>query len=82
MPLTFQVITAIQEFIEAIEFYKKTTHFDDDACEKLTNLQIKMCETEDLRSMFVLYLRQFNPKYYSKEYLQVIMYILLIWYHS
>lgn len=67
----FKVITAIREFMQAIEGYNKNPRFNNDSKEKLKILQIKMCETEDLRSMLILLLRHFNPKYHSKQYLQV-----------
>lgn len=64
------VVTAIREFIQTVELYKKSTRLNKDGYENLAKLQIKICETEDLRSMFVLLLRHFNPKYHSKQYLQ------------
>lgn len=57
--------------MQAIEVYKKFTHLSKDDRDVLVNLQIKMCETEELRSLMVLLLRSYNPKYHSKQYLQV-----------
>ncbi|CAH2104707.1 unnamed protein product [Euphydryas editha] len=75
------VVTAIREFMQAIEVYKKSAHICNDDKEALHKLQMKMCETEELRSLFVLLLRLYNPRYHSKQYLQdliVTNHILLI----
>ncbi|XP_028171667.1 protein timeless [Ostrinia furnacalis] len=67
------VVTAIREFVQAIEVYKKFTHMCKDDQDALIQLQIKMCETEELRSLLVLLLRHYNPKYHTKQYLQDIV---------
>lgn len=64
------VVTAIREIIQAIDVYKKFSHICKDDQDALLKLQIKMCETEELRSLLVLLLRHYNPKYHSKQYLQ------------
>ncbi|KAG6454028.1 hypothetical protein O3G_MSEX008488 [Manduca sexta] len=64
------VVTAIREFVQAIEVYKKFSHICKDDQEELIKLQIKMCETEELRSLLVLLLRHYNPRYHTKQYLQ------------
>ncbi|CAD0196198.1 unnamed protein product [Chrysodeixis includens] len=64
------VVTAIREIIQAIEVYKKFTHICQEDQDALLKLQFQMCETEELRSLFVLLLRHYNPKYHSKQYLQ------------
>ncbi|CAB3249938.1 unnamed protein product [Arctia plantaginis] len=64
------VVTALREIIQAIEVYKKFSHISKDDQEALVNLQIKICETEELRSLLVLLLRYYNPKYNTKQYLQ------------
>ncbi|XP_068621502.1 protein timeless isoform X2 [Battus philenor] len=64
------VVTAIREFVQAIELYKKSPHTCEDDQEKLVILQMKMCEAEELRSLLVLLLRHYNPKYHPKQYLQ------------
>lgn len=64
------VVTAIREIIQAIEVYKKFAHMCKDDQEALVTLQIQMCETEELRSLLVLLLRHYNPKYHAKQYLQ------------
>ncbi|XP_063529184.1 protein timeless-like isoform X2 [Cydia strobilella] len=64
------VVTAIREFIQAIEVYKKFPHINTVDKDALITLQNKMCETDELRSLLVLLLRHYNPKYHSKQYLQ------------
>lgn len=66
-----QVVTAIREIIQAIDVYKKLPHVCKEDQDALLKLQLKMCETEELRSLLVLLLRHYNPKYHSKQYLQV-----------
>lgn len=65
------MVTAIREFVQAIEVYKKFAHICKDDQDALIELQVKMCETEELRSLLVLLLRHYNPQYHSKQYLQV-----------
>lgn len=66
-----KVVTAIREFVQAIEVYKKSAHICNNDKETLLKLQIKMSEAEELRSLLVLLLRHYTPKYHSKQYLQV-----------
>ncbi|XP_065357029.1 protein timeless isoform X2 [Calliphora vicina] len=64
------VVTAIREFLQAIETYKKVTHLSDEDRERLRLLQLQISSTEDLRNLFVLLLRRFNPSLHTKQYLQ------------
>lgn len=64
------VVTAIREFVQAIEVYKKSAHICNNDKEALLKLQTKMCEAEELRSLLILLLRHYNPKYHTKQYLQ------------
>ncbi|XP_047515532.1 protein timeless isoform X1 [Pieris napi] len=64
------VVTAIRELVQAIEVYKKSNHICQEDKEALIQLQMKMSETDELRSLLVLLLRHYNPKYHSKQYLQ------------
>lgn len=64
------VVTAIREFIQAIELYKKFPHLCKEDQDALIKLQLKICETEDLRSLMILLLRHYNPRYHTKQYLQ------------
>ncbi|XP_059048859.1 protein timeless isoform X2 [Achroia grisella] len=79
------VVTAIREFVQAIEVYKKIAHMCKEDQDALLKLQIKMCETEDLRCLLVLLLRHYDPKYHTKQYLQdliVTNHILLLFLDS
>lgn len=64
------VVTSIREFIQALQMYQKQSHISEADKIILAKLQLKMCETEELRLLFVLLLRHYNPKYHSKQYLQ------------
>lgn len=64
------MVTAIREFLQGVETYLKMIHLSDDDRNNLLKLQLHISETEDLRSLFVLLLRQYNPNLQSKQYLQ------------
>uniref|UniRef100_A0A182K6R2 Timeless n=1 Tax=Anopheles christyi TaxID=43041 RepID=A0A182K6R2_9DIPT len=64
------VVTAIREFLQALDTYKKSTHLTKEDKEKLKLLQLQISGTEDLRCLFVLLLRCYNPNIQSRQYLQ------------
>ncbi|BFF96130.1 protein timeless [Drosophila madeirensis] len=64
------LVTAIREFLQAIETYNKVTHLSDDDRDHLRQLQIQIADMTDLHCLFVLLLRRFNPTIHSKQYLQ------------
>lgn len=64
------VVTAIREFLQAIDTYNKVTHLNEDDKAHLRQLQLQISEMSDLRCLFVLLLRRFNPSIHSKQYLQ------------
>lgn len=64
------VVTAIREFIQALDVYKKSTHLSTEDKENINILETKIGCTEDLRSLFVLLLRCYNPSLQSQQYLQ------------
>lgn len=64
-------MTAIREFVQAVEMYQKVAHVSEADRAALARLQLKICDTEELRSLFVLLLRHYNPQHHSKQYLQV-----------
>ncbi|KAK6622959.1 hypothetical protein RUM43_008811 [Polyplax serrata] len=64
------VVTAIKEFIQATETYGKMPHLSSEDKEFLKNLQIQISSTDDLKCLFVLLLRQYNPNVHNKQYLQ------------
>lgn len=63
-------VTAIREFLQAIETYKKISHLRKEDLRYLRKLEVQIGCSEDLRSLFVLLLRRFNPSIQSKQYLQ------------
>lgn len=64
------VVTAIREFLQALETYKRSSHLSTEDKEHIQALQIQISCTEDLRHLFVLLLRCYNPKLQSRQYLQ------------
>lgn len=64
------VVTAIREFVQALERYKYVSHLSLDDKEYLKILQYKVGATEDLKCLFILLLRKYNPSIHSKKYLQ------------
>ncbi|XP_069692424.1 protein timeless isoform X2 [Periplaneta americana] len=64
------VVTAIREFIQAVDTYKKITHLTREDREHLLELQLQIGATEDLKCLFVLLIRQYNPSIQNKQYLQ------------
>lgn len=68
--MTFQVVTAIREFMQALETYQKSIHLSDEDRASLTKLQKQISQTEDLKCLFLLLLRQYNPNLQSKQYLE------------
>lgn len=65
-----KVVTAIREFLQALETYKKVTHLSQEDRHRLQILQLQIGTTEDLRCLFVLLLRRYDPALHSKQYLQ------------
>ncbi|XP_059617920.1 protein timeless isoform X2 [Phlebotomus argentipes] len=63
------VVTAIREFLQALETYKKVSHLNDEDKEHLKFLQLQIGATEDLKCLFMLLLGRFNPELQSKQYL-------------
>lgn len=63
-------VTAIREFLQAIETYKNISHLRTEDVRYLTNLERQIATSQDLRSLFILLLRRFNPSIQSKQYLQ------------
>ncbi|KAL9707772.1 hypothetical protein quinque_011290 [Culex quinquefasciatus] len=64
------VVTAIREFLQALETYKKSSHLTKEDRELLKTLQLQIGSTDDLKCLFVLLLRCYNPSLQSKQYLQ------------
>ncbi|XP_034230550.1 protein timeless isoform X3 [Thrips palmi] len=64
------VVTSIREFIQAVEAYKKITHLTEEDRNHLLKLQLQIAEVHDLRGLFVLLLRHYNPTLQSHQFLQ------------
>lgn len=64
------VVTAIREFLQTLETYKRSSHLSTEDKEHIQTLQMQIANTEDLRHLFVLLLRCYNPKLQSRQYLQ------------
>lgn len=64
------VITAIREFIQALEMYNKSTHLNSEDTKYLKTLRFKVAHTNNLRCMFVLLLRCYVPTIHNRQYLQ------------
>lgn len=64
------VITAIREFIQALEMYNKSTHLNSEDTKYLKALRFKVAHTNNLRCMFVLLLRYYVPAIHNRQYLQ------------
>lgn len=75
------VVTAIREFLQTLEVYKRSSHLSPEDKEYIQTLQNQIGCTENLRHLFVLLLRCYNPSFQSRQYLQdlvVTNHILLI----
>lgn len=76
-------MTAIREFLQSIETYEKLTHLSEDDVKSLQNIKVEISKMEDFRNLFLLLLRQYNPNFQSKQYLQDVIvtnhtYLLLL----
>lgn len=69
-------MAAIREFVRAIHMYMNHIEMTQEDRSVLMALQDRMCETDELRSLFVLLLRHYNPKHQTKQYLQVVILIV------
>ncbi|XP_077292817.1 LOW QUALITY PROTEIN: timeless [Arctopsyche grandis] len=63
-------VTAIREFIQTIEIYKKISHLTDEDRVQLVKLQMCISSIKDLRCLLILLLRHYQPDIHSKQYLQ------------
>lgn len=67
------VVTAIREFLQALESYKRSSHLSPEDKDHINRLQMQISGTNDLRHLFVLLLRCYNPNLQSRQYLQDII---------
>ena len=63
------VVTALREFIQAIETYGKFKHFNESDKKKLHNVQVAVCNMKNLRQLFLLLIRRYNPSLQTRQYL-------------
>lgn len=64
-------VTAIREFLQAIETYKKIGNLiKPEDVHFLGQLEYQIASSYDLKNLFILLLRRFNPAIQSKQYLQ------------
>lgn len=53
-----------------METYQKLIHISEEDRGQLQKLQMKIYETQDLKNLFLLLLRQYDSNIQSKQYLQ------------
>lgn len=63
------VVTAIHEFIKTLGIYEKFTHFSKENQLKLHEIQVAAWSIKELRQLFLLLIRRFNPAMQSRQYL-------------
>lgn len=63
------VVSAIREILQALELYNKSTHLSQEDQDYIKDLRLKIANTQDLRSMFVLLIRCYNPFVHNQQYL-------------
>lgn len=64
------VVTAIREFLEALNTYTSIGHLSTNDIEYIRLLQLQISVTEDLKQLFILLIRNYKPSIQSKEYLE------------
>lgn len=66
----FQVVTAIKEYLQAVNTYKNLNHLSPVDQENIIKLQLQIASMENFKSLFLLLIRQYNTSLQSKQYLQ------------
>ncbi|XP_058822846.1 protein timeless isoform X2 [Topomyia yanbarensis] len=64
------VVTAIREFLQALDTYKQSTYLSMEENQQLRTLQHQISRSENLKCLFVLLLRCYNSELQSRQYLQ------------
>lgn len=64
------VVTAIREFLQALNIYTNIGHLSNNDVEYIHLLQRQIGVTEDLKQLFILLIRNYKPSIQSKQYLQ------------
>lgn len=65
-----QVVTAIREFLQALNTYTNIGHLSTNDVEYIRVLQLQISVTENLKQLFILLIRNYKPSIQSKQYLQ------------
>lgn len=63
-------VAAIREFLQALTTYTNISHLSDNDKKYIHLLQLQISGTEDLKQLYVLLIRNYNPAIQSKQYLQ------------
>ena len=63
------VVTALREFIQTLQTYAKFSHFTDEDKAQLNRIQVAVCSMRDLRQLFLLLIRHYNPSIQTRQYL-------------
>merc|ERR1719491_1883711 len=63
------VVTALREFIQTLQTYSNFTHFSEADKAQLNRIQIAVCSMRDLRQLFLLLIRHYNPAIQTRQYL-------------
>jgi len=63
------VVTALREFIQTLQTYANFTHFTERDKAQLTQIRVAVCAMRDLRQLFLLLIRHYNPSIQTRQYL-------------
>ena len=63
------VVTALREFFATLEIYGKFSHFNQEDKDKLQNVHLAVCGMRELRQLFLLLIRKYDPSFQTKQYL-------------
>lgn len=63
-------VTAIREFLQTLSTYTNISHLTENDRKYIHLLQLQISATEDLKQLYILLIRNYNPKVQKKQYLQ------------
>jgi len=63
------VVTALREFIQTLQTYANFSHFTEKDKAQLTQIRVAVCSMRDLRQLFLLLIRHYNPSIQTRQYL-------------
>lgn len=67
---THLVVTTIREFLQTLEIYRKIKHLSAEDKQYLRELRMKLATSKQFKSLFLLLLRQYNPRLQNIQYLE------------